>query len=209
MGKLHSEISRDLRAFIDRQPMFFVATAPSGPGGHVNLSPKGLAALRVLGPREVAYLDAIGSGAETIAHLRDNGRITVMFCAFDGAPNIVRLYGTGEVIEPQDAAFTLLQPAFGDATPGTRAIIRIRVHRIAEAAVSVCQCWRSRRNGRNCRPGPAGRAPKPCATTSGRTIRPASTGCRRCAGPNKADGPQDDQPWTTAEDRRRDRGHRS
>ena len=133
MGKLHSEISRDLRAFIDRQPMFFVATAPSGPDGHVNLSPKGLAALRVLGPREVAYLDSIGSGAETIAHLRDNGRITVMFCAFDSAPNIVRLYGAGEVIEPQDAAFALLQPAFGDATPGTRAIIRIRIHRIADS----------------------------------------------------------------------------
>jgi hypothetical protein len=132
MGKLHSEITRDLRAFIDRQHMFFVATAPSGPGGHVNLSPKGLDALRVLGPREVGYLDAVGSGAETIAHLRDNGRITLMFCAFDGAPNIVRLYGTGEVIEPQDAAFTLLQPAFGEASPGTRAIIRIRLHRIAD-----------------------------------------------------------------------------
>jgi Pyridoxamine 5'-phosphate oxidase len=132
MGKLHSEITRDLRAFIDRQHMFFVATAPSGPGGHVNLSPKGLDALRVLGPREVGYLDAIGSGAETIAHLRDNGRITLMFCAFDGPPNIVRLYGAGEVIEPQDAAFSLLQPAFGEASPGTRAIIRVRVHRIAD-----------------------------------------------------------------------------
>ena len=84
MGKLHSEITRDFRAFIDRQHVFFVATAPSGTGGHINLSPKGLDALRVLGPREVAYLDSIGSGAETIAHLRDNGRITLMFCAFDG-----------------------------------------------------------------------------------------------------------------------------
>jgi hypothetical protein len=133
MGKLHSEITRDVRAFIDRQHVFFVATAPSGPSGHVNLSPKGLDALRVLGPREVAYLDSVGSGAETIAHLRDNGRITVMFCAFDGGPNILRLYGTGEVIEPQDTAFTLLQPAFGDALPGTRAIIRISVDRIADS----------------------------------------------------------------------------
>src|SRR6188472_4501711 len=98
MGKLHSEITRDLRAFIDRQHLFFVATAPSGPGGHVNLSPKGLDALRVLGPQDLAYLDVVGSGAETIAHLRDNGRITLMFCAFDGPPNIVRIYGTGEVI---------------------------------------------------------------------------------------------------------------
>jgi hypothetical protein len=133
MGNLHSEITPDLRAFIDRQHVFFVATAPSGTGGHVNLSPKGLDALRVLGPREVAYLDSVGSGAETIAHLRDNGRITLMFCAFDGAPNIVRLYGTGEVIEPQDAAFTLLQPAFGEPSPGARAIVRVRVHRIADS----------------------------------------------------------------------------
>jgi hypothetical protein len=133
MGKLHSEITSDLRAFIARQHLFFVATAPSGTGGHVNLSPKGLDTLRVLGPREVAYLDAVGSGAETIAHLRDNGRITLMFCAFEGAPNIVRLYGSGEAIEPQDAAFTLLQPAFGEASPGARAIIRIRVHRIADS----------------------------------------------------------------------------
>jgi hypothetical protein len=132
MGKLHSEITADLRAFIDRQPLFFVATAPSGSHGHVNLSPKGLDALRVLGPREVAYLDSVGSGAETIAHLRDNGRITLMFCAFDGAPNILRLYGTGEAIEPQDAAFALLQPAFGGALPGTRAIIRVSVERIAD-----------------------------------------------------------------------------
>jgi hypothetical protein len=132
MGKLHSEITRELRAFIDRQHVFFVATAPSGPAGHVNLSPKGLDTLRVLGPHEIAYLDSVGSGAETIAHLRDNGRITLMFCAFDGAPNILRLYGTGEAIEPQDDVFTLLQPAFGDPAPGTRAIIRIRVHRIAD-----------------------------------------------------------------------------
>jgi hypothetical protein len=132
MGKLHSEITRELRAFIDRQHVFFVATAPSGSAGHINLSPKGLDALRVLGPREVVYRDVVGSGAETIAHLRDNGRITLMFCAFAGAPNIVRLYGSGEAIEPQDAAFTLLQPAFGDVVPGTRAIIRIRVHRIAD-----------------------------------------------------------------------------
>jgi hypothetical protein len=132
MGKLHTEITREIRTFIDRQHVFFVATAPSGPDGHINLSPKGLDALRVLGPREVAYLDSIGSGAETIAHVRDNGRITLMFCAFDGAPNIVRLYGSGDVIEPQDPAFALLQPAFGDPAPGTRSIIRVRVHRIAD-----------------------------------------------------------------------------
>lgn len=132
MSKQYAEITDSLRAFIERQHMFFVATAPTDDQGHINLSPKGLGVFRVLGPREVAYLDCIGSGAETIAHLRQNGRITVMFCAFDGPPNIVRLYGTGEVIEPQDAAFELLRGLFGPV-PGTRAVIRIRVHRVADS----------------------------------------------------------------------------
>jgi pyridoxamine 5'-phosphate oxidase-like protein len=132
MGELHHEIVGALRTFIERQHVFFVATAPSGSSGHVNLSPKGLPLLRVLGPRELAYLDSVGSGVETIAHLRDNGRITLMFCAFEGAPKIVRCYGTGEVIEPQDAEFPLLAPLFG-AVPGARAIVRTRVERIADS----------------------------------------------------------------------------
>lgn len=132
MGKQHADLDEGLRAFIDRQHMFFVATAPSGTSGHVNLSPKGGALLRVLGPREVAYLDCVGSGVETIAHIRENRRITIMFCAFDGAPNIVRLYGTGEVIEPRDETFPLLEPLFGHR-PGARAIVRVRVHRIADS----------------------------------------------------------------------------
>src|SRR5882724_2624145 len=123
MGKIHEAIDDRLRAFLERQHLFFVATAPSD-GGRVNLSPKGLDALRVLGPREVAYLDYVGSGAETIAHVRENGRITLMLCAFDGPPMILRLYGRGEVIEPQDEAFARLRELFRPSPRG-RAIIRI------------------------------------------------------------------------------------
>jgi hypothetical protein len=132
MGKQHTEMDEGLRGFIARQHLFFVATAPSGATGHVNVSPKGANLLRVIGPREIAYLDCVGSGVETIAHLRQNGRITLMFCAFDGPPNILRLHGTGEVIEPQEQGFPLLAPLFG-AVPGARAIIRIRVQRIADS----------------------------------------------------------------------------
>jgi hypothetical protein len=132
MGKVHHEIAGALRAFIERQHLFFVATAPTAAEGHVNLSPKGLDLLRVIGTRELAYLDCVGSGAETIAHVRENGRITIMCCAFDEAPQIVRLYGTGEVIEPQDPGFALLQPLFGEVL-GTRAIVRIRVHRLSDS----------------------------------------------------------------------------
>src|SRR5438045_9694535 len=109
MGKIHEAIDDRLRAFLERQHLFFVATAPSGDAGRVNLSPKGLEALRVLGPREVAYLDYVGSGAETIAHVRENGRITLMLCAFEGPPMILRIYGRGEVVEPQDPAFPRLR----------------------------------------------------------------------------------------------------
>lgn len=132
MAKAYDEISDVQRAFIERQPLFFVATAPAAGAGHVNVSPKGLDALRVLGPREVAYLDLVGSGAETIAHVRENGRITLMFCAFDGPPTIVRLYGTGEVVEPQDPAFDLLRELFGGGA-GARAVVRVRVHRVADS----------------------------------------------------------------------------
>src|SRR4051794_31344377 len=97
MAAVLEEISDELAKWIVRQPMFFVATAPSGRDGHVNVSPKGLAGLAVLGPRRVAYLDLTGSGVETIAHVRDNGRITIMFCAFSGPPRICRLHGRGAV----------------------------------------------------------------------------------------------------------------
>jgi hypothetical protein len=132
MGKVFEGIDEKLAAWIAAQRMFFVATAPRGDGGHVNLSPKGLDSLAVLGPKSVAYLDVVGSGAETIAHLRENGRITLMFCAFEGLPRIVRLHGRGEVIEPGDPEFAALAAHF-PAYPSTRAIIRAELGRIADS----------------------------------------------------------------------------
>jgi hypothetical protein len=130
MGRVFDEITDEIASFVGAQPLFFVATAPSGSEGHVNCSPKGLDTFTVLGPNAVAYLDLTGSGAETIAHLRDNGRITIMFCAFDGKPNIVRLYGHGQVIEatqPEAQPFLDLFPTY----PGARAIITVDVDRVS------------------------------------------------------------------------------
>src|SRR6188768_2680373 len=112
MGKRFAELDDDLREFIARQHVFFVATAPLAGDGHVNVSPKGLDTFRILDPSTVAYLDLTGSGVETIAHLRDNGRITLLFCAFEGPPRIVRLYGRGEVLRPGDADFADLAAQF-------------------------------------------------------------------------------------------------
>src|SRR5918998_6386180 len=113
MGKPHDAIDDALRAFVARQHVFFVATAPASLDGHVNCSPKGLDSLRILGPRTVAYLDYTGSGAETIAHLRENGRIVIMVCAFEGAPNIVRFHGRGSVVTPEQPEFATLLAHFG------------------------------------------------------------------------------------------------
>jgi hypothetical protein len=132
MAKTFDEIDDALARFIAAQHLFFVATAPSGDGGHVNLSPKGLDSFRILDARTVAYLDLTGSGVETIAHLRDNGRITIMFCALEGPPKIARLYGRGEVVLPGDADFADLAAGF-EAQPGTRSIIRVRLDRIGDS----------------------------------------------------------------------------
>ena len=132
MEKIHSAIDDRLRTFIEAQHIFFVATAPAGIAGNVNISPKGLDTFRILGANEVAYIDFIGSGAETIAHLRENGRIVIMFCAFDGPPQIIRMHGRGEVIEPQDDRFRSLRAKFHPA-PGVRAIIRIEIKRISDS----------------------------------------------------------------------------
>jgi hypothetical protein len=132
MGKVFEEIDSGLRSFIEGQHIFFVATAPLGESGHVNVSPKGLDTLRVLDPHTVAYLDHVGSGAETIAHLRENGRIVVMLCAFDGPPKILRLHGRGEVLEPQDSGYQELRGLFA-AVPSGRSIIRISVQRISDS----------------------------------------------------------------------------
>jgi hypothetical protein len=131
MGKVIAELDDDVRAFIARQHVFFVATAPSA-GGHVNVSPKGLDTFRVLGPTTVAYLDLTGSGVETVAHLRENGRLTVMFCAFDGRPRILRLYGRGRAVEPGDADWPAVSAGF-PVFAGARAVVVLDVDRIADS----------------------------------------------------------------------------
>lgn len=130
MSKQLDAIDEALAEWLPRQPVFFVATAPLSAQGHVNCSPKGGDSFRVLGPHEVAYLDYTGSGAETAAHLRENGRIVLMFCAFDGKPNVVRLHGQGEVWTEGQAEFAALAAHF-PPNPGARAVVRVQVSRVS------------------------------------------------------------------------------
>ena len=144
MAKVYAQLDDRLRKFILAQPIFFVATAPSAPaagdGGHVNVSPKGYRdTFAILGPRTVAYLDLTGSGIETVAHLRENGRLTIMFCAFEGRPLIVRLYGTGRVVLPAEPDWPGVAANFGGADGqgadrgNRRAIIVAALDRIADS----------------------------------------------------------------------------
>jgi Pyridoxamine 5'-phosphate oxidase len=146
MGTVYSELDERMISFIRKQPMFFVATAPcldsDGSGGHVNVSPKGYRdTIAVLGPLTVAYLDLTGSGAETIAHLRQNGTITIMFCSFDRQPKILRLYGTGRTVLPEDpdwagyAVHFAADPGNGTGTGrgNQRAIIVVTIDRISDS----------------------------------------------------------------------------
>src|SRR3954452_1394247 len=127
MGKVYDAIDDKLAAWIARQPLFFVGTAPLDADGHVNVSPKGpIGSLRVVGPHEVAYLDIVGSGAETAAHLRENGRIVVMLCAFAGPPRILRLHGRGEVVWAEDPEFDALRAPGVRRARGRRAAARDR-----------------------------------------------------------------------------------
>ena len=128
MAKVIDALDDALTAWIAEQHVFFVASAPED-GGHVNLSPKGHDSFRVLGPTHVAYLDLTGSGAETIAHTRENGRLTVMFCAFDGPPRILRLFGQGRAHPVGTPGFDALRPHFEDL-PGIRSIVELDVERI-------------------------------------------------------------------------------
>lgn len=134
MGKAYERINERLSDWISTQPMFFVATAPSDPETRINVSPRGLDTFRVLGENRVAWLDLTGSGVETIAHLKAEGeaggRITLMFCAFEGSARIVRLYGHGTVHEPRDPLYDELRPRFPDL-PGERAIIDVEVARVS------------------------------------------------------------------------------
>lgn len=136
MGKVHERLDGRLRAFIESQPMFFTATAPLAADGTVNLSPKGLrGSFAVLDEHTVAYLDVAGSNAETIAHLRENGRITLMWCAFEGPPNIVRVHGRGEPVFRDDPRWPGLLARFTGIDPaghGLRAIVVVRAELIRD-----------------------------------------------------------------------------
>lgn len=132
MAKLYDHIDDRIADFIRAQKMFFVATAPSDDTGHVNVSPKGYDSFRILGPNRVAYLDLGGSGIETVAHLRQNGRITFMFCAFEGKANILRLYGKGEAICFDEPGFDEKLAQFPDF-PKARAIITADITRIQDS----------------------------------------------------------------------------
>jgi hypothetical protein len=140
MGKAYAGLDDRLRQFISAQHVFFVATAPSEGGGHVNLSPKGYRdTFAVLGPRTVAYLDLTGSGAETIAHLRQNGRITIMFCSFTETPLVLRLQGCGRAVLSGEPDWDALAGCFpsapdrGTGRDGARAIVVAELDWIASS----------------------------------------------------------------------------
>lgn len=139
MAKIFERIDEHMRGWIAKQRLFFVGSAPLDRDGHVNVSPKGpIGTLRVLDDHTVAYLDMVGSGAETVAHLRENGRIVVMLCAFEGPPRIVRLHGRGEVIPAGDPRFDELYERAGfeaphDVEAARRAIILVDVTRVADS----------------------------------------------------------------------------
>lgn len=129
MGRTYESITPQAAAWIERQQMFFVATAPLAADGHVNLSPKGLDTLRLIDERTVAYLDLTGSGAETAAHLRENGRVTVMWCAFEGPPRIVRVHGTGEYVPLDDPRVAGRFPEMR----GARGVVIVSADRISDS----------------------------------------------------------------------------
>ncbi len=129
MAKFFDSILEQHKVFIEKQKMFFVGSAPLSAQGHVNLSPKGIDSFRVLSPVKVAYMDIVGSGNETSAHLLENGRITLMFCAYEGPPNIMRLYGTGRTVLPGDTEWPELADNF-KLQLATRQIIAAEIHKV-------------------------------------------------------------------------------
>ena len=132
MGKIFEAITPELKKWIEKQKIFFVATAPLSAEGHINCSPKGLDSFRILDSNTVAYQDLTGSGIETIAHIKENKRIILMFCAFNGPPKIVRLHGIGEAITPEHVDFESLSSQF-IFRRGIRAYIRIQLNRISDS----------------------------------------------------------------------------
>ena len=132
MGKIAAELDQEMVDWIGRQKIFFVASAPLAESGHINLSPKGGDTLRVLSPNVVVYQDFTGSGIETMAHIRENGRLVIMFCAFEGAPQIIRLYGQGEVVTPKHKDFADLAQLFPQKA-GVRSYIRLKADRVTSS----------------------------------------------------------------------------
>jgi hypothetical protein len=132
MSERHQSITPEISTWIRGQRVFFVATAPRAADGHINVSPKGGDSFRVLGPLEVVYQDFTGSGAETAAHVRENGRIVIMFCAFQGPPKIVRIHGHAILITAEDTRYAEFVELF-PTNPGTRAFVHIRVDRVSES----------------------------------------------------------------------------
>ncbi|MGR8011574.1 pyridoxamine 5'-phosphate oxidase family protein [Streptomyces hypolithicus] len=135
MGKLYERIDGRIRTFIEEQPVFFTATAPLAPGGHVNVSPKGRAGtLVVIDDMTLAYLDFGGSSAETVAHIRENGRVTLMWCAFTGPPKVLRVHGQGEAVFRDDPRWAELIRRFEDVDgPSARAVVVVRARRISDS----------------------------------------------------------------------------
>src|SRR5829696_5948363 len=138
MAKLYERIEDHQKDWIARQALFFVGSAPLAADGHVNVSPKGpIGSLKVLDDHTVAYLDVVGSGAETIAHIRENGRVVVMLCAFDGPPRILRLHGTGEVVLAGEPRFAEVMERWGfepfEVPQSHRAVIVVHVDRVADS----------------------------------------------------------------------------
>ena len=132
MGKLYQELTPKLIEFISEQKLFFVGTAPLSQEGHVNISPKGMDSLQVLDNNTVAYLDVTGSGVETISQIKENRRLVLMLCAFEGKPFILRLHGKGSVIEKDSDEFHVLEGRF-EQLPGVRSIIKLEITRIADS----------------------------------------------------------------------------
>ncbi len=132
MGKAYQEIDERIRRWVGQQKVFFVATAPRADDGLINCSPKGMDALRVVDERTLVYGDIGGSGIETVAHIRENGRVVIMLCAFDGPPKIFRFYGQGRVLEPGDDGFAALAEQFAHL-PTIRNLVVVDVELIRDS----------------------------------------------------------------------------
>ncbi len=130
MAKVHPEITPDLANWIAQQAMYFLASAPLSDTGHVNVSPRGVHSLRILDPNQVLLLDLTGSGNETAAHLTENTRLTVMFCAFTGKPKILRLYGSAQAILPGHPEWATLRAEFPESIAGVRQLFRLKIKRV-------------------------------------------------------------------------------